>query len=124
MLTSRRIGPMLGAALGAAACLLASCLYSVDIQPEDGGVLGPGTLSLDSVPFAEQGVDPQATDEEIDSDTYGFGVFCSALAGCVCDGPSPSEYIECYEAVDEFSEGECLAILESDYAQCLPDAGL
>jgi hypothetical protein len=111
-----------GATLGAAALLLAGCLFSIDAKPEDGGVIGGGNVFLVSAPFEEEGVDPPDSDE--DTDSYDFGPYCSALVECVCSELDPDEYLQCVEDVAELDEDECEAILEANYEECLPDAGL
>lgn len=119
--TTRAIVP-LALALCAAGWLAAGCLFSVDAEPEDGGVIGAGTVILASAPFAEDGIDPPGDDDDGDTDTYDFGPYCEALVECICEGLSPSQYLQCLEAIAELSESECLSILEDDYSECLPDS--
>jgi len=113
-----------GLALGAAALLAAGCLFSIDDKPEDGGVIGGGRVSLTSVDFEEDGLDPPGDDgDETDEGPFDFGPNCTALAECVCVDQPADQQIECLEAIAELSEDDCLEILESDYEECLPDAG-
>ncbi|MBW2275845.1 MAG: hypothetical protein JRF63_00045 [Deltaproteobacteria bacterium] len=111
--------------LGATALLLAGCLFSIDGEPEDGGVLKGGTVFLTSVSFEEDGLDPPGDeDEDSDSDTYDFGPYCAMLVECVCEGLSPGQYADCLDSIADMSENGCQSILESDYEECLPDSGL
>jgi len=123
---TRRMTGMAILVAATAALALSGCLFSIDGEPEDGGVLGGGTVSLTSVSFHEDGIDPPADedDDDTDLDTYGFGPNCTALAVCVCEGLSPGQYQSCIDQVEEMSEAECLSILENDYPECLPDGGL
>ena len=113
--------------LGATALLLAGCLFSIDGESEDGGVLGGGRVFLTSASFEEEGLDPPNDGDDSDDtdlDTYGFGPYCTALVECACEGLSFEQFTSCVEAVEDMSESECLSILENDYPECEPGEGL
>lgn len=109
---------------GVAAILLTGCLFTVDGEPEDGGVLGGGNVFLASVDFEEDGLDPPGDDDDEgpELDTDDFGEYCAALFVCACEGLEPEQLTLCVETIAGMSESECLAVLESDYPECVPDS--